>query len=356
MVISILFVALFVFLFWKVSPLIVSISPLLFLLVFVSIVLVLLGFPLWIAGGKNIDQYTEKVVLATQGYYGLTRNPIYSGILFTFTGSFFLITNSYLSIFLFIALYVSLLTLLPLEERILLQTFGKQYVNYKKNVNAIIPKLSSFETAFFYPLESGWISEHLLAIKDQNVNVFVYKDKDNYICFDAGYKDGFSLEELFRMNILPTDITHLFLTHSDHDHIGNVDAFSNAKCYIGTHEQELIYRNRPRLLGCIYNEYLGNNFTFLSNLESVRIGSTLIQALYTPGHTPGHTSYLLNNSILFSGDAIILQNGSILPFYRFFNWNQKQSVSSCNYIKSLSISSIFTAHTGCISFNTNKQK
>lgn len=37
-------------------------------------------------------------------------------------------------------------------------------------------------------------------------------------------------------------------------------------------------------------------------------GKTTVQALYTPGHTPGSTSYLIDNKFLISGDAVFIKS------------------------------------------------
>ena len=56
-------------------------------LVAIGLLLVAIGVPIWVAGGKAVDRAFEEGVLATQGVYALCRHPIYgNAIFFTIPG------------------------------------------------------------------------------------------------------------------------------------------------------------------------------------------------------------------------------------------------------------------------------
>ena len=67
----------------------------------------------------------------------------------------------------------------------------------------------------------------------------------------------------------------------------------------------------------------------------------------TPGHTPGSMSYLVNDSILFTGDTLTIQKGKVKPFFWLQNMNtrlQKESIKKL--LKIDNVKMICTGHTG----------
>ena len=170
-----------------------------FVFIIISAIFIIFGLTIWIVGGRTIDSYIKKGTLADKGLYGIVRNPIYSGALFVIFGVFTLITHSYLSLVVFIVVYALLRILVKKEEKILTTHFKEDFDIYRKNVNSIIPKLKSFHDAFFYPKESGKVTDNIIAIENKDVNVFVYTDGKNYICIDSGYNGNSIVDELINI-------------------------------------------------------------------------------------------------------------------------------------------------------------
>lgn len=52
----------------------------------------------------------------------------------------------------------------------------------------------------------------------------------------------------------------------------------------------------------------GAVFPPLSDLEELKVGSLVLKALHTPGHTPESTCYLLENNGVFTGDTLFLDS------------------------------------------------
>jgi Zn-dependent hydrolases, including glyoxylases len=132
-----------------------------------------------------------------------------------------------------------------------------------------------------------WITDNVFEIKSRIVSMFVYTAADTPICFDT----GISKEDIKRgfdaLGFKPEHVKHVFLTHTDNDHVGGLNLFKNANVYLSIDEEQMIDRTTPRFLGFRYNPPLKKSYTLLKNGDIVQAGDAKIEALATPGHTPG---------------------------------------------------------------------
>ena len=92
------------------------------------------------------------------------------------------------------------------------------------------------------------IAPHTYAIRTKYVNFFIYKNEEQTICFDTGLSSKLVESELQKLNISPDRVTHIFLTHSDKDHIGGLKVFPDAKLYLSELEVQLIDGSQKRAL------------------------------------------------------------------------------------------------------------
>jgi hydroxyacylglutathione hydrolase len=86
-------------------------------------------------------------------------------------------------------------------------------------------------------------------------------------------------------------VTHLLLTHADHDHVAGND----------------VYRARfdvPVAAHVIEAERIGGADVLLEHGTQLVTGGLKIEALFTPGHSPGHLAFLINGSDCFTGDVL----------------------------------------------------
>jgi len=164
-------------------------------------------------------------------------------------------------------------------------------------------------------------------------------DNDNRVLVDCGYVGSLSkIEEALQCNGLsPKEITHIILTHQDHDHVGAAAAFkqkypnvliltsAEEAPYISGSQKSLRLEQAERLqkeLPAEQQEF-GEAFCgLLRSVEPVQIDCLLwedemlpfcggCQVLATPGHTPGHISlYLKEFDTILSGDSMALEQGS----------------------------------------------
>lgn len=207
----------------------------------------------------------------------------------------------------------------------------------------------------FYPQETGHVTDGLYAIQDKDTNIFIYTNGENTLCIDAGYINNTYLDNEFnKIGIDPSSITHLFLTHMDMDHAGSLDRdsranwFKQALIFVGRNEEGLLKGTTPRN-GIILNPVqISREYTLLDDGDVVKIGGVTVQAIATPGHTPGHLAYVINDKILCSGDALVLKDGIVQPFYSTWNMNNEMVEPSIRKLANLSnISILCTAHTKC---------
>jgi len=207
----------------------------------------------------------------------------------------------------------------------------------------------------FYPQETGQIADRLYAIRDKDINLFLYSDGESTLCIDAGYINNDYLQSEFeQVGIDPASITHLFLTHTDMDHAGGVDKdsqtdwFQRAKVFIGRDEKPMIDGSTARRFIFLNPVEISRRYHLLDDGQVVNIGAVTVQALATPGHTPGHMAYLIDGEILCTGDTLVLEDGKVEPFYRTWNMNHEMVRQSVRRLAALEkISVLCTAHTKC---------
>lgn len=213
----------------------------------------------------------------------------------------------------------------------------------------------------FKPLITSRLSNHLYAIKDKDVNCFLIEYNDGYIAIDSGYKNSKNMRlGLDKLGINPDLVKHVFLTHLDIDHAGGMDInqdviFKNAKIYLSKKEYGYITKEscRKKILGIKLKMpiNLSNNLTFVSDEQDIMIGNITIHCVFAPGHSVGHTCYILEN-ILFIGDALISDGNVGWCFYDFWNMdttlNKKTLIHLEDVCKQMNIKTVITSHSGML--------
>jgi glyoxylase-like metal-dependent hydrolase (beta-lactamase superfamily II) len=178
---------------------------------------------------------------------------------------------------------------------------------------------------------TGKISENILCIKNGIANVYIYTKDSDSIIIDAGVSAKGMKKELKKMDIIPDKITDAFITHSDPDHIGGLSVFTKANIYFGAD-------SKVKDL---------DNYRFLGDNELVMVGKIKVQAISTPGHRQGHTSYLIDNEYLFTGDLIRLKAHEVKPFFKFISSDFTKLLESIRKVAKLeNVKMLLTAHTG----------
>ncbi len=88
--------------------------------------------------GVNFSEHTATEPLRTEGLLGHIRHPLYAGTLLIFTG-FWLFSPTIANAIMVGVIFVYVLIGIQLEEKKLLEIYGKQYKIYKTQVPMLIP-------------------------------------------------------------------------------------------------------------------------------------------------------------------------------------------------------------------------
>jgi glyoxylase-like metal-dependent hydrolase (beta-lactamase superfamily II) len=86
-------------------------------------------------------------------------------------------------------------------------------------------------------------------------------------------------------------ISHLLITHADHDHIANNDDYHRRY-------------GMPVAASRIEADRMGGADILLEHDQVLRSGGLEIRVLSTPGHSPGHVAFLINGDDCFTGDVL----------------------------------------------------
>ena len=104
-------------------------------------ILIFLGLLIWFFGAvhSDVDSYIKENRLKTDGIYAWTRNPMYTGWWFVLIGILLFRHNLWTLPLIPIQWELLSMVLKRTEERWLKELFGKEYEQYCKKVNRLMP-------------------------------------------------------------------------------------------------------------------------------------------------------------------------------------------------------------------------
>lgn len=192
-------------------------------------------------------------------------------------------------------------------------------------------------TGCVHPAPTGPVNGSVYAIRQLDVNFWLYTSGETSIAIDCGYRDE-AFPQVLRMD----GVTALFLTHADMDHAGGLMSarppFPHAEVYLHQQEEGMLLGQRKRFrLGPVpfHNpvKYQGA-YHLLRDGETINHQGIRVEIIHAPGHTPGHSCYLVDDQVLFTGDCLSLREGKGYAFFDFFNMNTAQNLHSLCQLKS----------------------
>ena len=168
-------------------------------------------------------------------------------------------------------------------------------------------------TQIFKPLNTGRIDDHVSCVREWIANIFFYTKNGVTIMIDAGYNYERLKEKMGWLDIDPSSISHILITHQDTDHVGALESdseqlFRDATVYLSEIENRYITgEKRRKVIHGLYKlpmVQMTNERRLLKDGQILDIEGIKVECLLVPGHTWGHMVYLVDDQYLFTGDTI----------------------------------------------------
>lgn len=190
------------------------------------------------------------------------------------------------------------------------------------------------------------------------INCFLVQEDDGLTLVDTGLT-GAAPSILRAAQSLSAPIRRIVLTHAHIDHVGCTDGLirelPNIEFIVGRRESRLLRRDFSLDAGETGKTLVGfpgvkSQPTRIVSAED-RIGS--LQAIFSPGHTPGHMAYLdVRDGSLIAGDAFTTQLGVTaagvfklyFPFPALFSWNREFAAESARKLRNLRPTRLAVGH------------
>jgi len=186
----------------------------------------------------------------------------------------------------------------------------------------------------------------IYSIKASMSNIYLIKSGDKYIAFDAGGSVTETKSALEDLGIDEKDVIALLLTHTDYDHVAAVPLFISAEIYMAESNKIYIESKAGHSRSGAFVK-MDKDCITMSDGEVITIADTEIQCIFTPGHTDGSASFVVNGKYLIAGDNLNLKDGKAVLFFSIFNTDKDEQARSIRSLAKLEgIEAIFTMHTG----------
>jgi glyoxylase-like metal-dependent hydrolase (beta-lactamase superfamily II) len=203
--------------------------------------------------------------------------------------------------------------------------------------------------------------------------VVLWSGSDGVTLIDAGLPGqlGAFEEALAGVGLSVSSIRRILLTHQDLDHIGAAAALveaSGAEVYAHAADVPFIQGELPLLkldikrmeprLAALPPERRAQALKILASPPKVKVDHVLeggeqlpfhggITVIATPGHSPGHVSYYLKaQGLLVAGDALRVENGSLIGPSSTATPDMRRAVASLRNLLPYRIDAILCYHGG----------
>lgn len=212
--------------------------------------------------------------------------------------------------------------------------------------------------------------------KQETFYPVVLQDGTTTALIDCGCIGSMDLIErsMEAQGILPQTLTHILITHHDHDHMGALFDFKQKypgiKVVASRTEAPYISgkKKSPRLIQAeqlqerLPEEQKAFGEAFMKVLKSVKPVAVDIEVdpddildwcgscrvIATPGHTPGHIAlWVHQEDALIAGDAVTIENNKLVIANPQFTLDLETANQTMEKIRTMHIRTILCYHGGC---------
>ena len=191
------------------------------------------------------------------------------------------------------------------------------------------------------------------------INVYLVREPDGLTLIDAGLF-GSAKAILAAAQEQGAPIVRILLTHAHGDHVGSLDALHDAlpqaEVLISARDARFLAGDRTldpdETKGKLRGQYQTCRTRPTRVLEAGdRVGS--LEAVSSPGHTPGHIAYLdTRDRALIAGDAFqtrgkVAVSGTMVPLFPFpalATWHKPTALASAEALRALNPSRLCVGH------------
>lgn len=202
--------------------------------------------------------------------------------------------------------------------------------------------------------------------------VYVINDPDGITLVDAtvGGQTGRILDQVKSIGREPKDVKRIFITHAHPDHVGSLPelkAATGAQVFVGALDKDVTEGKKPvdrvppeKLNGPIKFRPPSTSFKGTPVDVALNGGETLdimggMQAVFTPGHSPGHMSlWQPEKKVLICGDVLFHLFGIGLP-PAFLTVDMEEDKRSVRKLADLKPSVLCFGHGDPVVENTAEQ-
>jgi glyoxylase-like metal-dependent hydrolase (beta-lactamase superfamily II) len=189
------------------------------------------------------------------------------------------------------------------------------------------------------------------------VNAFLVREDDGFTLVDTTVGGGAD-ELIAAARAAGGDIRRIALTHGHGDHVGSLDALAQA---LGDSVQVLMPELDARIHAGekVVDGKLPGQWPKLETQPAVRLtGGEMIGSLEvvpTPGHTPGHVSFLdTRDRTVIAGDVLTSIGGLAVsnhfhwrfPLAAMATWDKAKDLESAQKVRALDPATIVVGHGG----------
>jgi len=151
--------------------------------------------------------------------------------------------------------------------------------------------------------------------------------------------DRWIIDQLAQMGVAPADITHTAFSHLHFDHSGAANYVAAGTVLMQQAEWDAAFEpGRDHVDPRLFEGLKQAKLQMLDGDHDV-FGDGSVRIIYSPGHTPGHQSLLVDlentGPIVLSGDLYHTRANRALRRVPSFNFNEQQTLASMDKVEKL---------------------